>query len=76
MLAQGALQAAIGLAVGALLALLAGRTAAHLLYRVSPNDWALLFLVSTVLAAAALLACLVPARRATKVDPIIALRCE
>jgi predicted permease len=75
-LAQGALQAAIGIAVGALLALLTGKAAAHLLYRVNPDDWALLFLVSAVLAAAALLACFVPARRATKVDPIIALRCE
>jgi putative ABC transport system permease protein len=70
------LQAAIGIAVGALLALLTGKAAAHLLYRVNPDDWALLFLVSAVLAAAALLACFVPARRATKVDPIIALRCE
>jgi ABC-type antimicrobial peptide transport system permease subunit len=75
-LAQGALQATIGIAAGALLAVFAGRAAAHLLYRVSPNDWTLLILVSTVLAAAALAACWIPARRATKVDPVIALRCE
>jgi putative ABC transport system permease protein len=75
-LGQGAMQAAVGIAAGALLAVFAGKAAAHLLYRVSPNDWVLLLLVSTVLGAAALVACLVPARRATKVDPMIALRCE
>jgi putative ABC transport system permease protein len=75
-LAQGALQAAIGITAGAVLAVFTGKAAAHLLYRVSPNDWALLVFVSAVLAAAALAACFIPARRATKVDPLIALRCE
>jgi putative ABC transport system permease protein len=47
-----------------------------LLYRVSPYDWGLLLLTSALIAIAALLACFVPARRATKVDPVVALRCE
>jgi predicted permease len=75
-LAQTAWQAALGVVVGASLAVFTGKAAANLLYRVSPYDWAVLLSVSALLAAAALLACLVPARRATKVDPIIALRCE
>lgn len=75
-LVQGAQQAAIGIALGALLAVFTGRAAAHLLYRVSPNDWALLIAVSATLAAAAIAACLIPARRATKVEPVIALRCD
>ena len=75
-LTQGAWQAAVGIACGALLAVFAGRAAAHLLYRISPNDWTLLAAVSLAIATATLAACWVPARRATKVDPVIALRCE
>jgi predicted permease len=73
---QGAMQTALAVAVGLLLSLAAGRVLAQILYEVSPNDPFALLVSSVMLAAAALLACFLPARRATLVDPIQALRTE
>src|SRR6266700_6593101 len=73
---QGAMQTALAVAVGVLLSLAAGRVLAQILYEVSPSDPFALLVSSAMLAAAALLACFLPARRATHVDPIQALRTE
>src|SRR5438105_2904970 len=73
---QGAMQTALAVAVGLLLSLAAGRVLAQILYEVSPSDPFALLVSSVMLAAAALFACFLPARRATHVDPIQALRTE
>jgi len=79
-LRQGALRLGIGVAAGFGLALAlvqTGRASIHsFLYQVSPSDPAVYVAVGLVLSAVTLLACLVPARRATRVDPMTALRCE
>ncbi len=73
---QGAMQTALAVAVGLLLSLAAGRVLSQILYGVSPSDPFALITSSLMLAAAALLACFLPARRATYVNPITALRTE
>jgi putative ABC transport system permease protein len=73
---QGALQTALAVVVGLLLSLAAGRVLAQILYEVSPSDPFALVAASVTLAAATLIACFLPARRATRVDPIEALRAE
>jgi predicted permease len=75
-LTQGALQTAFALGLGTLLALGAGRLLRSILYHVSPNDPIVLLASASLLAVAAMLACLVPARRATRVDPMVTLRAE
>jgi len=62
--------------VGLLLSVAAGRVLAQILYEVSPSDPFALLVSTMILAAAALLACFLPARRAAHVDPIQALRTE
>jgi predicted permease len=73
---QGALQTGFAVVIGLLLALAAGRLLTQILYQVSPADPAALITSSVLLSAAALLACYLPARRATKVSPMTALRTE
>jgi putative ABC transport system permease protein len=66
----------IGVAVGLTGALALGRVVASLIYGVKPSDPATFFAVSALLAAVALLASVVPAYRATQVDPMKTLRDE
>jgi len=73
---QGMRLAAAGLALGLLVAFASMRLLGSLLFGVSAHDPLTFGAVSLVLALAAVLACYIPARRATKVDPIIALRYE
>jgi putative ABC transport system permease protein len=73
---QGTMQTGLAVGVGLLLALAAGRILSRILYEVSPSDPFALVIASLMLATAALLACFIPARRATYVNPITALRTE
>jgi predicted permease len=73
---QGMRLAAAGLVLGLIVAFAAMRLLGSLLFGVSSHDPLTFGAVSLVLALAAALACYIPARRATKVDPIIALRYE
>ena len=73
---QGMKPVVIGLAIGIMAAFALGRLIASQLYHVSARNPALLGAATLLLAATAFLACLLPARRATLVDPIQALRTE
>jgi ABC-type antimicrobial peptide transport system permease subunit len=73
---QGMTLVAVGLAVGLALALALSRVLGSLLYEVSAWDPATFAAVAVVLLAIALVASWIPARRATRVDPLAALRYE
>jgi putative ABC transport system permease protein len=73
---QGMLLTLIGLAIGFGGALLATPVIAAVLFAVSSVDPATFVAIAGILAAIALVACYLPARRATRIDPTVALRCE
>ncbi len=75
-ISQGMTLAALGLAIGIAGALAATRLLASQLYGVSASDPVILLIVAALLALVALFACWIPARRAARVDPLIALRYE
>jgi len=75
-LKQGMVLATGGVAVGVMLALLFGQVVSTLLFGVSGRDPLTLAGVSVVLTVVALAACYIPARRAARVDPLVALRDE
>ena len=73
---QGVKLTAIGIGIGVVVALLATRVLGSFLYGLSSADLLSFGYVSLLLLGVALAACYVPARRATKIDPNIALREE
>jgi len=73
---QGMRLAVIGVAIGLLLSLGLARALSSLLIGVSGYDVTTFVIVSTLLVLVALIACYLPARRATKIDPLVALRYE
>jgi putative ABC transport system permease protein len=75
-LIQGMRLALLGIGIGLVAALAVTRLMRNLLYEIHPNDPATLVTVSVLLAAVAVIAIFIPARRATKVDPTVALRYE
>lgn len=75
-LGEGALLLAIGVAIGLLGSFIAGRFLSSLLFGVSATDPLTFLLTPALLVAVGLLACYIPARRATTVDPLTALRSD
>ena len=73
---QGLTLVAIGLAIGLVAAVAMSRTLSAYLYQTTPYDPLVLVTVAAAFLAAGAVACLGPARRATMVDPLIALRTE
>jgi predicted permease len=75
-LGQGMRLALVGTAAGVVAALLLGRLVADLLFGIRPQDPVTIVVVTVALSAVAMVACYIPARRATRVDPLVALRDE
>ena len=73
---EGAVLTAIGASAGLVLSFLVGKVLASMLYQVSGSDLVVFMAAPAVLGAVSLLACYIPARRAARVDPMIALRYE
>jgi ABC-type antimicrobial peptide transport system permease subunit len=75
-LAKGVVLAIAGVAVGAAVAALLTRQVGGLLYNVTPRDPTTFGVAAVIFCAVALVAAYVPARRATRVNPLVALRSE
>ena len=75
-LREGVRMVAIGVVVGTLVALAASRAVASLLFVISAQDAITFVLVPAILTLVAVLACWIPAHRASRVDPSVALRDE
>jgi predicted permease len=75
-LGQGLVLCVVGMIGGLIIASVVTRFSVHLLYGISATDPVTFTLVALLLIVVTLLACYFPARRATKIDPIIALRVE
>jgi len=73
---QGMALAVAGLGIGLAGAFMLSKLMASLLYQISASDPATFAIISAALAAVAFLASYIPAQRATKVDPLVALRYE
>jgi ABC-type antimicrobial peptide transport system permease subunit len=65
---------ALGLAAGSVVSLTLGRLVRGFLYRIAPEDPSVTAIAAVVLMTAALVAAWIPARRASRVDPMVALR--
>ncbi|PYP12830.1 MAG: multidrug ABC transporter substrate-binding protein, partial [Gemmatimonadetes bacterium] len=76
MVSHGVRVAALGAAIGAVAGLVAGRVLSSLLYGVSPRDPLVLVVAALVPVIVAAVASYLPARRASRVDPVVALRYE
>ena len=76
MLSRSLIMIAVGVAIGTILAFLGARALASFLVGISPSDPVTFGAVMLLLLGVALLACLIPAYRATRVDPLVALRYE
>jgi predicted permease len=75
-LQRGLIMAGVGVGIGLGIAVAISRITSAMLYEVSPTDPVTLTIVGLLVAGAALIASYIPARRATKVDPVEALRME
>ena len=75
-LRQGLTLTAIGLALGLIGSYLATRSLSGLLFGVAPDDAPTFFGMAALFTCTAIAACYIPARRATRVDPVVALRAE